>query len=364
MSVLIFIISIAILILAHEFGHFIAAKRAGIRVDEFGIGFPPRIFSWRRGETLYSLNAIPFGGFVKIFGEDGETDGDADRARNFSAKNRFIQSWVIVAGVIFNFIVGWLLFSAAFLGGLPMGAEEVPENAPITERYVLIAYVEEGTPAAMAGLQTGDMLRSVTAENGIAIAGTDFSDFQSFIAAHPNEKLTVRYERGGEEASLTVTPQEGIVEGRAAIGIAMENIAVVHYPIHRALWEGLGTTATAAIGTASAFGSLVADAFRGEADLENLTGPIGIVSMTGKAAAVGFPFLLWFIALISINLGVLNLLPIPGLDGGRLYLIWLEGLRGTPFSPRSVAIAHTAGFALLIVLMLVVSYHDIIRLWG
>lgn len=364
MSIVIFIITIAILIIAHEFGHFIAAKRAGIRVDEFGIGFPPRLFSWRRGETLYSVNAIPFGGFVKIFGEDGEELNSADVGRQFVSKSKLTQARVIVAGVAFNFLVGWLLFSAAFIMGLPMGVSEIPAGAAVKDRHVLIAYVEEGTPAHTAGLETGDILRTLTTASGETLSSDTLNGFKDFIAARAGEPLTVRYERDGKEKELTITPREGIVPDRAAIGIAMDDIGVVSYPLHRAFFEGAKTTVDVSVGTLAAFASLIRDALVGEADVSNLTGPIGIVSLTGKAAAVGFSFLVWFVALISVNLGVLNLLPVPGLDGGRLAQIGIEALRGAPLKARSVAISHMAGFALLILLMLFVTYHDIVRLLG
>lgn len=362
MSVIIFLIVLAALILVHEFGHFIVAKRAGIRVDEFGLGFPPRLGGTRKGETTYSVNAIPFGGFVKIFGEDPSDEAlhGPDAERSFLNKGRLTQAAVIGAGIAFNVFFAWALLSASLALGVPASVDG-SEGYAVHDPHVTITSVVPGAPAHGAGLTIGDRVLglSVKEENLDTIT---VSGVQQFITGHPDQELTLSYERRGERAFVKLVPVTGIVSDKPAIGISMDTIGIVRLSAPKAILEGGKLTFDTIGFIAVGFFTLVADAVRGAANLSDVSGPVGIVSLVGDAASLGFSNLLRFTALISINLAIINLLPLPALDGGRLLFIAIEAIKRSPLNPKFVNWANTIGFALLILLMLVVTYSDVAKL--
>ncbi|MBI1999321.1 MAG: site-2 protease family protein [Parcubacteria group bacterium] len=368
MSVLLFIIVLVVLILVHEFGHFIVAKKTGIRVDEFGLGFPPKLFSVRRGETEYSMNALPFGGFVRIFGENPEDVAldHPDRARSFVARPKPIQAAVMVAGVTANIALAWVLLSFGFMVGLPMPVDGAPQGVVVENARVAIISTADGSPASEAGLLPGDRVLSLSAK-GDRRDIASVSDLQTFIAFHGGLPVTVLYERQGERQTAVATPRSGsgipeLPFAQPALGVTVGLIGTVTLPPHRAFFEGARMTAALTSSVVSSFGMLARDAFRGAADLATLTGPVGIAGIIGDAADFGIIYLLGLTAFISINLAVINLLPLPALDGGRLLFLLIEAVRGAPLNPRAVTIAHAVGFAALIILMLVVTFNDIVRI--
>jgi len=363
MSILIFLIVLVILILVHEFGHFIVAKKLGVRVDEFGIGFPPRLFGIKKGETLYSINALPFGGFVKIFGEDPseEATSGPDSARSFIHQPKWVQTVIIVAGVFFNLVLGWFLISLGFMSGLPMPAGSAPAGAVLENVTVTITGVNALSPAGEAGLMAGDAITGITAGDGTE-ADITIPDIQSFIAAHGNQEIFFHYERGGNEYEALLVPVAGIVEDRPAIGISMDTIGFVKLPFYQAFWEGAKMTALLTKTIVVVFVGLIVDAFQGQADISGLAGPVGIVGLVGDALEFGFVYLLGFVALISINLAVLNLIPFPALDGGRLLFLLIETVKRSPINPKVAQVFHLVGFAILIILMIVITYNDIVRI--
>ena len=357
---------LAILILVHEFGHFIVAKKTGIRVDEFGLGFPPKLFGIKKGETEYTFNLIPFGGFVRIFGEnpDEESLRGPDSARSFVNKPKWIQAAVIVAGVGFNFLLAWVLTSVGFMAGLPMPTDAAPVGASVMNEQLIITAVENNSPAEEVKLQAGDIILSLESGEEGEIVDTPSSEIvQNFIVGHDEEEFMLTYKRGEEIKTVALTPRRGIIGDTPAIGIAMSSVGIVSLPPHRAVWEGGKTTVMLIGAVVVAFAGLVADAFKGTADFANLAGPVGIVSLVGDATNLGFVYLLGFVAFISINLGVLNLLPIPALDGGRLLFLFIETIKGSPMNPKIINTVHAIGFVLLILLMVVVTYNDIARLF-
>ena len=363
MSIVIFIVSLAVLILVHEFGHFVTAKKAGIRVDEFGIGFPPKLFGKKYGETEYSFNLIPFGGFVRIFGEnpDEEAAAGPDKARSFAHAPKMTQAAVIGAGVFFNFLLAWLLISAGFISGMPVSVASAPANAPVRDARVVVTSVEEGSPAEEAGLAVGDALRRLETA-GERYENPSVAGIQDFVARHGGEEIAVAYTRGKEEGEARAVPEVGVFGDTPAIGIAMDEIGIVELLPHRALYEGLKMSLGLTVAIAVAFGGLIADAFTGNLAFETLTGPVGIVGLIGDAAGLGVAYLLSFVAFISLNLAVLNLLPIPALDGGRLFFLLIETVKGSRLSPKFVNTAHTAGFIALILLMLAITWNDVARI--
>ena len=362
MTIIIFLAVLAVLILVHEFGHFITAKKLGIRVDEFGLGFPPRAVGLKRGETIYSLNWIPFGGFVKIFGEDPDAESidGPDRHRSFVHKPRWVQATVLLAGIGCNILFAWLLLSVGFMIGQPTAIGDAAVD--VSETYIAITGVEPGSPAEAAGLQTGDQIVSLArGEETIMVESVE--DVRTFVSSGEETPVQIVYTRDGEVFSANVQPMTGIVSGRPAIGIAMDAVGIVRLPPHRAIIMGATATGDIFIRTIDGFGTLIADLFRGRADLEQVSGPIGIAVFVGNAADFGFVYLMSFVAFISINLAVINLIPFPALDGGRVLFVALEAIRRRPINPQVANTVNAVGFVLLIGLMLVVTYGDIVRLF-
>ena len=362
MSIIIFIIILAVLVFVHELGHFLLAKRSGVRVDEFSVGFPPRLFSWKRGETLYSLNLIPFGGYVKIFGEnpDEESMTGTDSSRGLVNKPRHIQALVLVGGIAFNILFAWLLISISLTSGykMPVGAEGYNvENAKIT-----VLSVVDNSPAAKAGIKTGDEILSLN-EGTKKVIPQNVEDVQNFIVTS-KDGIQIEYDHKGKIATTTVTPALGVVgSSNKAIGIQMSKVGEVRLPFYKAIWEGGRITATTTWQTLVQLLSFFGQAFRGKADISQVSGPVGIAGLVGDASQFGFIYLLGFTAFISINLAVINLLPFPALDGGRLFFLAIEAIIRRPISPKFLNAVNAIGFILLMSLMLIVTYHDIVKLW-
>jgi regulator of sigma E protease len=357
MSLIIFLIILSVLVFVHELGHFSVAKFFGIRVDEFGLGYPPRakkLFNWKG--TDFTLNWLPFGGFVKIFGENYAEEGSegTSGSNSFQNKNRGIQAAVLFAGVIGNFIFAWLILSLGFVTGLP-----APENLglPVTNSETVITMVLPGSPAEQSGLQTGDTIiflargnekiEPVTPEEASAFILKSFAPIQFTL------------KRGGEISTKEVAPTSKILEGDPAVGIAMDVVGIVKLPAHVAIYQGLKTAASLTAVTAEALGAFIGQAVGGNADLSSVTGPVGLVGIVGEVTELGFGHLLTLVALISINLCLINLLPFPALDGGRLLFVGIEALTRRPIPSRIFNALNTAGFALLVFLMILVTIRDV-----
>lgn len=365
MTIILFVVILAILIIVHELGHFLIAKWSGIRVDEFGLGFPPRLVGWKRGETTYSLNALPFGGFVRIFGEDpGAEVPKEERTRNFGFKPKSIQTLVLAGGILFNIVFAWLLISLGFMTGMP-----VPEGysaAGETENIqVLIAGVANNSPANYAGLQAGDSIVSLQAGDQ-KIDKFSVDDIRNFMAANANQKVSVEYIRNQETATVDVVPVVGIgsVTDRATIGVTLQVVGTLKVSFFRALWEGAKLTYDLTIATVVGLYQFLSRAVIGQAQLSEVTGPVGIANLVGDASRLGFVYLLSFTAFISINLAVINFIPFPALDGGRILFVLIEKIKGTPINPKVANVFNAVGFFLLIGLMLIVTYHDITLLFS
>lgn len=366
MSILIFIIILVALIIAHEFGHFVAAKATGMRVDEFGLGFPPRAAAWnpKKSETTYSLNWIPFGGFVKIFGEDArEAQGAKDSARSFGEKSKLAQAVVMVAGVAFNILFAWVLISIGFMSGLPTPVGTAPSGAVVENARLVLTSVGEGSPAADAGLMAGDVVVALVTNEAALQNGITPELISSFVSEHGGEQIAVLYKHGEENNTAFVTPEDGILENRPAIGVTMDMIGTLKLSFFQAWWEGAKTTAYLTSATAQGFWHLIVGAFTGAGGgLSDVTGPVGIVGLVGTAAEFGFVYLLGFTAFISINLAIINLIPFPALDGGRLFFLLIETVKRSPIKPAIASAANTIGFVLLLILMAVVTYNDIVKI--
>lgn len=372
MSIIIFIIILAVLIFVHELGHFLIAKLFGIRVDEFALGFPPTLMSKKIGETNYKLNIIPFGGYVSIFGEnpdDESLNGPEANSRSMARKPKLVQAAVLLAGVTFNIISAWLFISLSLGLGISPIANIASNPAFEKEGKIIVVGVAEGSPAEEAGIKAGDVVYEIksveTKKTGMSPMTLNEDNLtvqtaQELIAER--EKLTFQVYRVDEMKTFTVVPEEGIVAGKKAIGISMESTSLIQVPWYSALIEGAKTTYSVTVLTAQGLYGFVADAFTGKADYQQVSGPIGIVGLVDDASASGFSYLLFFTALISINLAVINVLPFPALDGGRILFIIIEAIMHRPIAPKVANALNLGGFALLILLMLVVTYQDILKL--
>jgi len=363
MSLLLFILLLIVLILVHEFGHFSVAKFFGIRVDEFGIFFPPRLFAWKRGETEYSFNALPFGGFVKIFGESASEENVQSDPRSLVCKPRLVQAAVIVAGVVFNILFAWAALSAAYVYGLPTSVEHKGVGQ-VQDARVTLTSVLPGSPAAQAGLLAEDVIVGVQTGTAELPMGANADALQAFIAAHQNESLVLTVARLGEEKTFLAKPTEGLVAGQKAIGVSLDDVGMLQLPVHLALVQGAVLTCQMTVGTAVGLGNFFYSIVTGTANWSGVAGPIGIAGIGASAVQDGFIATVILMSLISINLAIINLLPIPGLDGGRLLFIIIESIIRRPISEKLSLRLTIMGFALLAMLMIVVSFHDILRLVG
>lgn len=361
MSILLFIVILCVLIIAHELGHFLAAKKAGIRVDEFGVGFPPRLYKKKIGETIYSLNAFPIGGFVKIFGEnpDEESTHGHDSRRSFVHKPKLIQAWVISAGIIFNLILAYILISLGFMIGLPYPADDVRYGARVVGAELLINSVRAGSPADIAGLKAGDSIVALYGA-GDALEKPYIKSTQDFIATHKD--VTVAYKRDSTLGAVIVRPEMVPGVDHPLVGISMDMSGTLKLPIHEAPYAGAITTASVTWATVAGLFDFFKNILTGQANFGDVSGPVGIVKMVGDASTLGFVYLLSLTAMISINLAVINILPFPALDGGRLLFIIIEAIKGSPIKPGIANSVNGIGFILLILLMVFVTYHDIAKL--
>jgi len=364
-SIIIFIIILSALIIVHELGHFLVAKKFDIRVDEFGLGFPPRVtklFTWKG--TPFTLNWLPFGGFVKIFGENptesSQLGGSASKyleaeppSESFQSKNRGIQASVLVAGVTGNFLFAWFLISLGFIVGLPAPANF---SLPVENARTVITAVLPATPAATAGLKSGDVILSLSRGEIHSLLTPEAA---SLFIAESREPVTFTVERGKKISEKVVIPAENIIADRLAVGVSMDVIGIVKLPLHKALWYGLKTTSELTLLTGRAIGAFIGQGLLGRANLSGITGPIGIVGMVGDVRELGLTYLLTFTALLSINLTIINLLPFPALDGGRLLFVGIEGVTRRSIPPRIFNVLNTASFALLILLMLLITVQDV-----
>jgi regulator of sigma E protease len=284
-----------------------------------------------------------------------------DSKRSFVNKPRYIQAAVLFAGVFMNFLVAWLLLSVGFMSGLPTSAGSAPEGTVLHNQALTITSVATSSPAEKAGLKVGDKI-SLLQNGGDKTETPSTESVQYFVRQHSNEEIKVSFTRGTEVKEVTVIPEINKVSNTPMIGISMDIIGTLKLPLHKALWEGLKLSWDLVIATISGFYHLIYDGLTGNGDLSAVTGPIGIVGVVGDAAKFGFIYLLSFTALISINLAVINLIPFPALDGGRLLFLLIEKIKGSRIKPSVANTANVIGFGLLMILMAVITYNDIVKL--
>lgn len=362
MNILIFIIILLFLVLVHEFGHFFTAKKFGVRVDEFGFGFPPKLFGIKRGETKYTFNALPFGGFVKIFGEnpDEENISGPDSERSFVNKAKWKQAIILFAGVFANFLLAWVLFSFGFMSGMPTSVNGEIKNYPISDIKLVVLSVLPDSPAFSAGLKPGDKIVFIKNDK-LSTTFISPATVQSFVST--GKEIEVRYLRGKSniENTIKITPQDN--NGKYVMGISMDQIGIAKLPVLQAFAEGMKLTLFVSKETILGLYTLIQGALVGKGSLDAVTGPVGMVRIVGDAYQFGFVYLMSFAALISVNLGIVNLLPFPALDGGRLFFLLIEKIKGSRINPKIFNTINIISFSILVILMLLVTYHDVIKLF-
>ncbi len=360
MSVIILILILSALIFVHELGHFLLAKKNGIRVDEFAIGFPPRLLSVKKGGTRYSLNLIPFGGYVKIFGENpDEKSLDPNAKDSFVNKSKLVQAAVLVAGVVFNIIFAWVLFMFVLLIGRVTTVELEDEIHKYDNPQVYIL-AEEGFPANDAGLMDNDIIKSI-ANGNEKIDSPMPSAIRDFISNSGENEVTVSVLRNGEIKDFKVTPIE--YEDAYIIGIRMEIIAVEKPPFYLIPYRAGEIVVDGITAVFVGLYGLFESMFTNSDSYKNVSGPVGIVGIIGDAAQFGWINIISLTAMISLNLAVLNILPIPALDGGRLMFLGIEVITRRNIKTKVANFLNASFFLLLIILMIVITYADILKIF-
>ncbi|MBI5441552.1 MAG: RIP metalloprotease RseP [Deltaproteobacteria bacterium] len=343
-----FAVLLGILVFVHEFGHFIVAKRLGIRVLKFSLGFGPTLIGWVRGETTYVISAIPLGGYVKLYGEDpDEALPEEERARSFSARPVLHRMATVIAGPSMNFLLAIVVFGGLSLAGTPV-------------LQAVVGQVSPGMPAAAAGLRSGDRILEVSGN-----AVDSWESMAGAIASSGGRELTLRVRRGTGEFTVRVTPTRqagghgGVEAEKPVIGISPSGAAEFRKsPVWMAPWVGVRETGHWTWMTLEVLGKMIS----GEVSPRTLGGPIAIAQMAGETAQAGLLSFLLLVAVLSVNLAVLNLLPIPVLDGGHAFFFLFEAVRGKPVSIRNREVAQQVGLVVLLGLMAYVMYNDITRL--
>src|SRR3989344_3476981 len=347
LTFLVFVLVLGLLIFVHEAGHFIAARLAGVKVEEFAFGFPPTLFARRRGGTKYMINAIPLGGYVKLLGEDE----NVKKKNSFSGKKARFRLAIVVAGVIMNFLLAYILLVAGYLVGTnPIAIDPTKLGGQHTDQ-VLIAQIEEGSPAETADLRAGDFL------NGFASAEA----FAQFTKDNQGKEVTFNIERKRHQFPVTVKLRAA--ENMPALGVALSGQGT---RVRLGFWGALGAGGREVGGfiklAINFLGQFFVTLFDHGKISEEAAGPIGIYTITGHAVQLGWIYVMQFVPILSLNLGLINILPFPALDGGRAVFIFLEGvLRRKVVRLEVEAIMHTVGFVLLIALMAAITYRETVR---
>lgn len=372
-TLLIFIAVLAVLVISHELGHFVAARKSGMKVHEFGFGFPPRLFGvqkvitetgaskWRfiwgrkddeetAGGTVYSFNIIPLGGFVRIKGEDGQEQG----VDSFSAQKTWKRAITLMAGVIMNVLLAFVLLSISFMSGSPQAISGLPAGTTVKDQHIEIIEVLSGKPASQAGLESGDSIMALDGLQNPTVA-----QMQEYVNANKDKDIAVTISRGKDVIQKNIRPSVNTDTNKAELGVSLIEVGLVRYPWYTALYYGMIMTGLYLTEIIQSFYYLISGLFVGAPVGESLSGPVGIAVMTGKVAKLGFNYLLNFMALLSLNLAVLNALPIPALDGGRMLFLLISKIKGRPVNQKYEQVAHAIGFLLLISLVIVITIKDL-----
>ncbi|MDP2668885.1 MAG: site-2 protease family protein [bacterium] len=354
-TLLIFFVILLALVLSHEAGHFFSALFFGIKVEEFGFGIPPRMFGVRSKKgILYSFNWLPLGGFVKITGEDG---GESADPSHFSNKSSWVRTAVLASGVLMNLFLAYVIFSAVAMIGTFESVED-KDIALYPDARVMIVEIAINSPAGTAKIEAGDVINNMVS-GADSVTPKTIDETQKFIEAHKGKEILAVIGRGKTEFQATMVPRADPPAGEGPLGVALSLVRVRKIPFYLAPIEGAQITWGATTATLQGFWTLISSLITGGGEAIQVSGPVGIYNLTGQATSMGMGVLLTFIALLSINLAIINVLPIPGLDGGRLLFVAIEAIRGRKISSNVSSVTHGIGLALLIVLILFITFNDI-----
>ncbi len=333
------VIGLSLLIVIHEAGHFFASKYFGILVEEFGFGLPPRIFGKKIGETLISFNWLPFGGFVRVYGERHDQEkSDVSVTRSFSHQSAGVRACVIIAGVVMNFLLGWWILSAVFIIGIPQS--------------LIVTDIKEGSIAESIDIQKGDQINGFSA----------IAEFTEFLKSKEGSEIILQIVRAGEKKELKIDFSNELAEDKGKLGVYLVEGGTPKMGLLQALANGFAEAGKMSLLILSGVFQLIVGLFTDWSVFGGFAGPVGIVNIAAQTAKLGLANFLQLLSLISLNLAVFNLLPIPALDGGRLLFLAIEKIKGGKVNPRNEVIAQAVSFALLILLILGVTVQDILRL--
>lgn len=372
-TIIVFILMLSVLVFAHELGHFWVAKKCGLIPEEFGFGFPPRAIGyyknkegkWKKvlgnsqpadaADTIYSINWVPIGGFVKL----GEDDVVVEGENHFNNKPIWQRAVILVAGVTMNFILAAVLFAVGFMIGMPQSLVDLSPSAKISNQQIQVMEVIADTPAEKAGVKMGDLIVSI---DNTPMASLD--QMERYVDENQGKQLNYEIKRKDEIIKKEITPELMDKTNKGGIGIAIIESGIVRYPFFIAIWEGIKTTGLMTWAILAALYDLLKGIFVGAGVGADLAGPVGIAVLTGQAARMGLAYILQFTAILSINLAIINALPFPALDGGRLLFLLIEKIKGSPVKKEVEGTIHYIGFILLMILVLVVTYSDLAKYAG
>lgn len=356
-TILAFILVIGILVMVHELGHFAAAKLLGVKVLEFAIGFPPRIFTKTKNGTKYSVGVLLFGGYVRMLGEE-EKSKDPAAFNNQRPRNRFIIS---IAGVFMNIVLAWVLITIGFSVGMtPIATPSSDLPGQQVKPQIFIAEIMKNTAAEKAGLKIGDEILGVS-KDGTTTLFLEAKEVTAYSAVHLGEEVTLQIKRDSSVIDEKITLSS---DKSAPMGIAMIDQAIVRLPWYKAPGYAAREVYRTVVGTWDVLAGMFGKLFSTGQVSDQVGGPVAIFNLSGAAARGGFAVLVSFIAMLSINLAIINILPFPALDGGRaLFIIFERLLRKRVVKEEVENMIHAIGFILLILLILAITYKDIVKIF-
>jgi len=354
MTILIFILTLSILVLVHELGHFLMAKKMGVKVEEFGIGLPPKLFGIKKGETLYSVNLLPIGGFVKLFGEEYSTPLALDKNRTFVNKKPWQKTLIVLGGVLGNFLLGWFIFSYLVTQGVP-----VPTNNVIVEK------VTKNSPASMAGLKEKDViLKFVPPISPMSpISLTSSTSLITLTQKYAGKNVKLLVQRGHQQLTVDLVPRVNPPKGEGSLGIAITSFIEKKYPWYTAPYYGLIEAFNITAKISSELGKMLYNLVTFHKQNVDVAGPIGIANLAGQAVKFGKNAFLEFLALLSLNLAIMNILPFPALDGGRLVFVLYEGITKKRPNKNFEKYTNLIGFIMLLSLAAIITVNDVVKLF-
>ena len=357
-TIVVFFLILSILVFVHEFGHYIVARLIGVHVEEFGFGLPPRIWGKKIGKTVYSINWLPIGGFVRLAGEDDEDEKLAkglNKKQYFWARSKTERVAILLAGVTMNFILAVGITTYLLTQGVYEAAGQVH-----------IESVVAGGPAAVAGIRDKDIItRAAYSPEGLSgetKSVTVPGDLVTFTRAHEGQIITLTIERNNSTFPVFLTPRKVFPAGEGPMGVAVSDLELKTYPLSSAPWVAVKQNVGRAGDMFTGIWGLIVKLVQLKPVGADVAGPIGIAQVTGQAVKFGFRAVLEFMSLLSLNLAVLNVLPIPALDGGRVLFVLLEKILGRKIAPAFERSTHQIGMLILLALVVLISIHDILRL--